>query len=213
MLSSLTPPAACVILGPNHTGLGSPCSLMVEGEWETPLGSISLNAPLARLLIEHSKYLKEDPRAHLYEHSIEVQLPLLQAILGSDISLVPITLAPGDDLMYKDIAQALATGIKACGQKVLLIASSDMTHYEPQADAEKKDREAIRAILDLDAAALSEKIERLDISMCGAGPTAAVLIAAKHLGARHGKLVGYQTSGDTTGDISSVVGYAGVIIQ
>ncbi len=186
---------------------------MKEGEWLTPMGSIKVNTELAELLIKNSKYLEVDDMAHSYEHSIEVQLPLIQEIARQEFTFVPIVLATADNLVYKDIANAITSGVRGLKRAVTIIASSDMTHYESQASASKKDQEAIKAILKLDEGELLEKVRDLDISMCGYVPAAIVILAAKQLGAKKAKLIAYQTSGDTTGDYSAVVGYAGIVIQ
>ena len=213
VLSKIEIGDTCVILGPNHTGYGVPFSIMKEGEWLTPLGSIKIDTDLSSLIMKNSKYLKEDDMAHVYEHSVEVELPLIQEISKRDFGLVPIILASGGDLVYKDIAFAIATGIQNSKKDVTIIASSDMTHYESQESANKKDEEAIQAMLKLDTQELLEKIERLDISMCGYVPAVVSILAAKMLGAKKAKLIAYQTSGDVTGDYSAVVGYAGIAIQ
>ena len=204
---------SCIILGPNHTGTGAPYSLVREGTWKTPLGSVPIDTELADRLLKNSKYLEEDEVAHAYEHSIEVELPLIQEIGRTDFSLVPIILATGDNLVYKDIASAIATAVQQSKYDVTIIASSDMTHYEPQEDANRKDKEAIEALLKLDPKELLEKIDRYQISMCGYIPAVIALMAAKILGAKKARLVAYQTSGDVTGDFSSVVGYASIVIQ
>jgi AmmeMemoRadiSam system protein B len=212
-LSGIDFPQECIILGPNHYGEGKPCSLMREGEWQTPLGDIKINTPLADALLENSAYLCDDPIAHAQEHAIEVELPLIQEIARRDFTFVPITLAWADELVYKDISEAIAKSIRSLKKDVLIIASSDMTHYEQQLSANRKDEEAIKAILKLDERELLEKIDRLNISMCGSLPTVIAMRAAKKLGARRALLTAYQTSGDVTQDYTCVVGYAGFVIQ
>lgn len=213
VLSNIEMTDTCIILGPNHTGYGALSSIMREGEWLTPLGGVKIDTILADQLLENSKYLEEDETAHAYEHSIEVELPLIQEITKTDFSFVPIVLASADKLVYKDIANAIAISCAKQTKKVMVIASSDMTHYESQKSATAKDSEAIKAILKLDEEELLEKIENLGISMCGYIPAVVAILAAKLLGAKKAKLVAYQTSGDVTGDYESVVGYAGIIIQ
>ena len=203
----------CIILGPNHTGYGVPQSIMKEGEWQTPQGSVKINAELAGLLLNNSKYLEVDELAHVYEHSIEVQLPLIQEISRQSFTFVPIVLASADNLVYKDIANAIAESVKVFKKDVTIIASSDMTHYESQMNANKKDHAAIEAILKLDATQLLKEIEDLGISMCGYMPAVVAIEAARLLGAKGAKLISYQTSGDITGDYAAVVGYAGIVIQ
>jgi AmmeMemoRadiSam system protein B len=213
-LNELTLKDTVVLLGPNHTGYGKPCSLMPEGAWKTPLGSLRINDSLAKQLLEHSQYLKDDTLAHAYEHSLEVQLPLLQ-YLKTNFEIVPISFLCDDIAVLKKIGEEIASAIKESSgpSSVTLLASSDMTHYEPQAMAQKKDNEAIQAILQLDENKLWEKISVLNISMCGYAPVIIMLSAAKALGAHEGRLVEYRTSAEATGDTSSVVGYAVIIIS
>lgn len=213
VLSQITVAETYVIMGPNHTGYGPASSIMTEGEWQTPFGSVNINTLLAQKILKNSKYLEEDTLAHAYEHSIEVELPLIQAIARPEFTFVPIILASNDILVYKDIACAVAKAIQETPGRVTLIASSDMTHYETQTSANQKDEEAIRAILDLDEKELLQKIDRLNISMCGYIPAVVLILTAKKLGAKSAKLIAYQTSGDVSGDYSAVVGYAGIIIK
>ncbi len=201
-----------IIMGPNHTGSGKPFSIMTQGRWKTPLGEVEIDSGLGKKILASSRYLEEDSLAHLGEHSIEVQLPFLQ-YFNTDFKLVPIMLAYAGGAIYKEIGRALAKGIKESGRKAVIIASSDMTHYESQASAQRKDTQAIEAVLKLDEDELLKRVEELDISMCGYAPAVSLIVAAKELGAKGAELVKYQTSGDTTGDYSSVVGYAGIIIK
>ena len=201
-----------IIIGPNHTGQGKPLSIMTEGSWETPLGKVEIDTRLGRKIMAASQYLKEDSRAHQHEHSIEVQLPFLQYFQPS-IKIVPIILGYVDGTVYKEIGKEIARTIKELDKKVIIIASSDMTHYEPQESAQRKDTQAIAAILSMNEDELLRRVHDLDISMCGLAPVVSLLAAAKQLGAGRAELVKYQTSGDTSGDYSSVVGYAGIIIK
>jgi len=200
-----------IIMGPNHTGMGKPCSIMTEGVWKTPLGEVEIDSELGKRILATSSYLQEDYAAHQYEHSIEVQIPFLQ-YFKPDIRIVPIILAYSSGAVYKEIGREIAKAIKDSNKEVVIIASSDMTHYEPQESAQRKDMQAIEAILDLNEDELLRRIDELDISMCGYAPTVSLISAAKELGATRAELVKYQTSGDTSGDYASVVGYAGVII-
>jgi len=200
-----------VIIGPSHTGRGEPLSIMTEGTWKTPLGEVEIDLELAEQILATSSHLAEDHRAHQYEHSIEVQIPFLQ-YFKSDIKLVPIVLAHTTGAIYKEIGREIARAIKELNKEVVIIASSDMTHYEPQESAQRKDTQAIEAILNLDEDELLRRVDKLNISMCGYAPVASLISAAKQLGATGAELVRYQTSGDTTGAYSSVVGYAGIII-
>ena len=201
-----------IIIGPNHTGSGKPFSIMTDGTWQTPLGKVEIDSELGKKLLANSRYLQEDKAAHFYEHSIEVQLPFLQ-YFKPDFKLVPIVLAYAGGAIYKEIGKELAKSVKELNKKVVIIASSDMTHYEPQTSAQRKDSQAIEAILDLDEDELLKRVDKFNISMCGFAPAVSLIVAAKELGAKKAELVKYQTSGDTTGDYSSVVGYAGIIIK
>ena len=200
-----------IIIGPNHTGLGKPFAVMASGTWETPMGNIEIDGELASKLLANSSYLAEDFDAHFREHSIEVQLPFLQHF-KKDFKIVPIVLSHASGEVYKEIGQEIAEVLEGLGREVVILASSDMTHYEPQKEAERKDNAAIDAITDLDEEALMERIAEENITMCGYGPVVALISAAKAMGVQKAELVKYQTSGETSGDYSSVVGYAGIII-
>ncbi len=201
-----------VIVGPNHTGSGDPLSLMGSGTWKTPLGNVEIDTELAQHILATTQYLRDDDIAHKYEHSVEVQIPFLQ-YFKPDIKIVPMTLGSASGNVYKAIGKEIAKAIKETKKKVVIIASSDMTHYEPQDEAKQKDTRAIEAILALDEDELFKRVEELNISMCGYAPTMALIAAAKELGATRAELVKYQTSGDATGDYSAVVGYAGIILM
>ena len=201
-----------IILGPNHAGYGSPFSIMTEGVWKTPLGEVEVDSKLAGKIAAVSKYLKEDYLAHLREHSIEVQIPFLQ-YFRKDVEIVPIVLASAPGVSYKEIGKEIAKAIKDLKMEAIIIASTDMSHYEPHQIAQNKDKKAIEAILDLNEDELLKRVDELNISMCGYGPTVALISAGKELGAKKAELVKYQTSGDTSGNYSSVVGYAGIIIK
>ena len=201
-----------IIMGPNHTGIGKPLSIMTEGTWKTPLGKVEIDSELAKQILASCSSLEEDNEAHQHEHSIEVQVPFLQ-YFQRDIKLVPIIISHASSDTYREMGRELAKAIKESKKGVVIIASSDMTHYEPQEQAKEKDNQAIEAILDLNEDELLRRVDELNISMCGYAPTAVLISAAKELGAARAELVKYQTSGDTTGDYSAVVGYAGIIIK
>jgi AmmeMemoRadiSam system protein B/AmmeMemoRadiSam system protein A len=201
-----------VILGPNHTGSGAPLSIMTEGTWQTPLGEVEIDSELARHLLEISRYLKQDELAHLFEHSIEVQLPFLQ-YFKPDIRIVPIILAHSSGETFKAIGREIARAVKDLGREVVIIASSDMNHYESHEVTKKKDNQAIEAMLALDEDELLKRVSDFNITMCGYAPTVSLIAAAKELGANQAELVRYQTSGDVSGDYAAVVGYAGIIIK
>lgn len=203
-----------IILGPNHSGMGTAFSLMSKDDWQTPLGQVAVDKKLSGEILANTKFIKEDSLAHVYEHSIEVQLPLLQYLYKSDFKIVPIIIASADPHALKAVGRELALAIKKekMEDEVLIIASSDMTHYESQQDAEAKDKKAIDAILRLDEDLLFKRVKEEDISMCGYAPTMVMLSAVKLLGAKGAQLVKYQTSGQVSNDYSAVVGYAGIII-
>lgn len=201
-----------IIMGPSHTGMGKPFSIMTEGTWKTPLGEVAIDSELARQIVAVSRNLQEDRLAHQYEHAVEVQLPFLQ-YFQPNIRIVPIVLAHADAAAYKEIGREIARAIKELKREAVIIASGDMTHYEPQNIAERKDSQAIEAILNLNEDELTRRYKGLNISMCAYGPAVCLISAAKELGATGAELVKYQTSGDTTGDYSAVVGYAGIIIK
>jgi AmmeMemoRadiSam system protein B len=202
-----------ILLGPNHTGYGKPFSIMTEGVWQTPLGDVRIDSVLAHKILNKSSYLEDDDLAHVYEHSLEVELPFLQ-YFKSGFEIVPIAFASDDLQELKEVGKEIASAIQDSDNKgnSMLLASSDMTHYEAEIDAQNKDKQAIDAILDLNEDKLMEKIRKFNISMCGYAPVIVMLKAAKILGAKTAELVKYQTSGDVTGDKTSVVGYAGIAI-
>jgi AmmeMemoRadiSam system protein B/AmmeMemoRadiSam system protein A len=201
-----------IIMGPSHTGMGRPFSIMTEGVWRTPLGDVEIDSELAKQIVAASKNLQDDQLAHQHEHAVEVQIPFLQ-YFKSDIRIVPIILAYAPASAYKEIGREIAGAIKKLKREVVIIASGDMTHYESQESAEKKDSQAIEAMLNLDEDELTRRYEELNISMCAHGPAVCLISAARELGATGAELVKYQTSGDTTGDYAAVVGYAGIIIK
>lgn len=201
-----------IIMGPNHTGRGKPLSIVTEGTWQTPLGKVEIDAELGKRILATSKYLHEDSLAHQYEHSIEVQIPFLQ-YFKPDVKIVPIVLGYATGEIYREIGQGIARVVKESKKSAVIMASSDMTHYEPDESARSKDMQAIDAILNLNEAELLKRVQELDISMCGFAPATSLISAAKELGANTAELVKYQTSGDTSGDYSSVVGYAGIILK
>lgn len=212
VISAIKFPETFIIIGPNHSGNGRPFSIMTNGVWRMPAGDVSIDSELAELIMRKSSFLEADSIAHQHEHSIEVQLPFLQ-YFEEKVKIVPITLSHGTLQAYQEIGRSIAEAVKQLGRKVVILASGDMTHYEPQDTAERKDNKAIEAILDLDETELVKRVNNYNITMCGAGSTSIMLAAVKNLGASSAKLLRYRTSGDATGDYSSVVGYAGIIIK
>jgi MEMO1 family protein len=201
-------PDVVVLLGPNHTGLGSGLAVMNEGVWRTPLGDVEVDRETANEIVHESRIVDIDDSAHNHEHSIEVQLPFLQYLYGSAFKIVPICFLMQDLSSAREVGQAVAKVL--LDKKAVIIASSDMTHYEPQESAERKDKKALEAIEAMDEVRFQSAIETYNITACGHGPIAALITAAKVLGGREAKLLCYKTSGDVIGDRSSVVGYAAV---
>lgn len=205
-------PRRFVILCPNHTGYGRPLAIMSAGAWQTPLGQAQIDHELGQALRRACPSLEEDDAAHRGEHAIEVQLPFLQAALP-DFTFVPIAVGTAHYEPLQALGEAMSGVLLEENDKVMLISSSDMNHYEPDDVTRVKDRKAIDKILALDARGLYDAVMQESISMCGFGPTVATLTAARLLGATSAKVIKYATSADVSGDRSAVVGYAGVVIQ
>ena len=206
-------PDVFVIIGPNHTGYGTLVSVMAEGEWLTPLGKVPIESKLAIEITKESTYADIDEKAHIYEHSVEVQLPFLQYIYGENFSFVPIVMLSQEPAVARDLANAIHEASEKLGRDIVVIASSDFTHYEPHDIAVSKDKIAIDAIIELDPEKLHAVVEKYGISMCGPGPVMTLLYLGKKLGSTRAELLAYATSGDVTGDKSSVVGYAAIRVQ
>ncbi|MFH1783514.1 MAG: AmmeMemoRadiSam system protein B [bacterium] len=205
-------PQTFVILGPNHTGIGEPCAIASEGIWETPLGNISVDSELAESILKGCPILRDDQGAHMYEWSLEVQLPFMQYVKKS-FTIVPIAMRDWRQSTCEAIGSAIAKAVKASKKSVVIVASTDMTHYQSQNSANEKDKLVIDQILKLDPEKMLETVAEHNVTMCGAGPAAAMLFASKELGAKKAELTLYNTSGDSTGDYEQVVGYAGIIIS
>ena len=208
--SSMETAPSYIILGPNHTGRGARVAVMSSGSWRTPLGEVQIAGDIAAAILNGCSEAEEDEAAHAGEHSIEVQLPFLQVSAG-EFSFVPIALSEQPLEVYRDLGRAIAAALRDTAGQAIIIASSDMTHYESAAAAKKKDLAALEAINALDEELLVERVRERNITMCGYGAAAVMLAAVKELGATSAKLVKYMTSGDRTGDQGSVVGYAGVV--
>ena len=205
-------PDTFIIIGPNHTGYGSAVSVYPKGVWVTPLGEAEVDAELAKEVVNNSVFAKLDISAHEYEHSIEVQLPFLQYLFGSEIKIVPISVMYQTPEVAKDLANALITALEEVKRDIVILASSDMTHYEPHELAVKKDRMALEAILKLDEDGLYRVIMDNNISMCGYGPVMTLIHYARRVGGNKAELLKYATSGDVSGEKAWVVGYAAVRI-
>lgn len=208
---SVQVPDRVVLLGPNHTGYGAVQAVFPAGSWQTPLGDVLIDSSLAEQIIAGASEATADELAHRYEHSLEVQVPFIQ-VLAPHARLVPICLghAPLEQLLK--FGHGLGRLLAAQSEPTLLVASSDMTHFESAESARQRDMRALEKVLALDAEGLYRLVAAEHISMCGVVPTVVMLAAAKELGATKGTLVRYGNSGETTGDNAEVVGYAGVVI-
>lgn len=208
----LTIPRRIILMCPNHTGMGHPLAIMSAGAWETPLGQLPVDSELAADLKGRFPLLTEDAEAHRSEHGAEVQLPFIQS-RRPDCTFVPIALGTSRYELLESLGIAVADAVKAVGEPVLIIASSDMNHYENDTITRIKDQKAIERILVMDARGLFDVVMNEDISMCGFGPTVVMLTAVRRFGATDVDLVRYATSGDISGDRERVVGYAGIIVK
>jgi AmmeMemoRadiSam system protein B len=202
-------PDVFVILGPNHTGYGSGVSISTEGSWETPLGVTAIHSTLAKQIQKTSSIIDIDEEAHAFEHSIEVQLPFIQYLFKDAPKFIPICMMMQDLRTSRDIAKTIVEQLKE--KDFLIIASSDFTHYEPHDAAVRKDEMAIDAITKLDDTKLNELCESNKVTACGYGPITTLIAAAKLLGGVRAELITHKTSGDITGDKSSVVGYSSLV--
>jgi predicted class III extradiol MEMO1 family dioxygenase len=248
--SSIELPDIFVLIGPNHTGLGAPVSIMTEGSWETPLGQAGIDEALATSILSKSRRIQEDALAHLREHSLEVQLPFIQHFKNT-FTFVPIQMLDTRLETCVEVGRAVGAAIAECGiirqdfdelsrvahdgersrtmrnaesksevrnpqseiRNVLIVASSDMSHYERAATAKEKDFKAIQQIVDLNPEGLYHAVREYGITMCGYGPAVAMLVACKFLGATRAELVKYANSGEVSGDYDLVVGYAGIVVM
>ena len=205
-------PETVILIGPNHTGDGKPVSVMTEGVWSTPLGDLPIDTVLAKAICSASSIVHADSKAHRYEHSLETQLPFLQ-YFRKEFKIVPICMMRTRFMDCRQVSRAILTAVQQIERPVLLVASSDMTHYESHDKATHQDKKAIDQILHRDAEGLYNTVEKNHISMCGMNPVAVMLLCANAMGARRSRLVKYMTSGEVNGDLSHVVAYAGMIVD
>jgi AmmeMemoRadiSam system protein B len=210
--SEIEIPARCILLGPRHFPGGEAMAIISEGSWRTPFGDAQIDSELAAELKRACPLLREDRMAHEREHSLEVQIPFLQQ-LAANLRFVPVVLATQRYQDLETLGHAVARVIAAHTEPVLLIASTDMNHYESDAITRTKDHKAIDRMLALDPRGLYDLVRSEGITMCGYAATAAMLIAMRDPGAKDAELIRYATSGDITGDWDQVVGYAGIIIR
>jgi len=211
VFSSLEIPARLILLGPRHYPRGDAMAILTEGSFAGPLGEARIDSTLAAELQQACPRLREDPVAHESEHSLEVQIPFLQRLAG-DFGFVPVVLAVDRYPVLEELGRAVAEVVAAQSEPVLVVASSDMNHYESDAATRVKDHRAIERILALDPRGLYDTVRHEGISMCGYAATVAMLVAVRELGATQARLVRYATSGDINGDRARVVGYAGIIL-
>jgi len=205
-------PDTIILIGPNHTGLGEKVSVMTEGTWVMPQGDLKIDHQLANEICQKSVLAKKDSQAHKKEHSIETQLPFLQ-FYRNEFRIVPICIMQLRLHECEEIGHAIVKALERVQRSVLIVASSDMTHYETHKSASKKDAAAINQILRLDAKELYSTVHDNNISMCGVNPTVIMLIYAKEMGAKEAFLAKYMTSGEVSGNMNHVVGYAGLIVK
>jgi MEMO1 family protein len=210
--SSLAIPSRCILLGPRHFPRGEAMAILSDGSWQTPLGEAQIDTSLAGEIVRACPRLREDFVAHEREHSLEVQIPFLQQ-LAADFRFVPIVLGTDRYPPLEELGRAVAQVAGAQSDPVLVVASTDMNHYESDAITRSKDGKAIARILALDPRGLYDTVRFDGISMCGYAATVAMLVAMRQLGAKKAELVRYATSGDITGERDEVVGYAGMIIN
>jgi MEMO1 family protein len=209
VFSSISLPHRIILLGPSHTGRGALLSLFPSGAWHMPLGDVSIDEEMNRKLLAECPELREDDSAHRNEHALEVQLPFLQ-VLQPDFRFSAIILRTIDYSALESLGHAIARIVQSLKEPPLLVASSDMTHYESAKEAAMQDQFAIDRILAMDPQGLHRIVMEKDISMCGFAPTVAVMVACCDLGASTGRLIRYTNSGEASGDYSRVVAYAGV---
>lgn len=212
LLAGVKIPKTVIILGPNHRGSGYMAALSPDDGWMTPLGVVPIEKRLSSLIQQYQPAIQEDAAAHRLEHSLEVQVPFLE-YLRPDVAIVPLCLAFGDYNGCELVGKALAAAIREFGEEVLILASSDMTHYESAEAAKSKDALALERVLAFDPQGLVEVCRSQQITMCGVIPSAVMLIAARELGATTAELVAYTNSGQVSGDYHQVVAYASVTVS
>jgi AmmeMemoRadiSam system protein B len=202
-----------ILVGPNHYGLGSSVATTMNGIWESPIGDVMVNPQVAKDIASRATSMDLDEFAHSRDHCLEVQIPFL--LFATDkFRIVPIILTNQDEYLALELGSAISDTVNECiskGDEFMLIASSDFTHYESNSEAHRKDSQLIKSILSLDITAFYYTLRQYNVSACGYGAIATVMVAAKNLGATRGELIRYATSGDVTGDKSSVVGYSSIL--
>ena len=185
---------------------------MESGEWEIPTGVFTIDETISYKIAMNVPIVTKDARAHMFEHSLEVQLPFI-AFFSKQVKIVPIAILAATVEECRMLGEGIAKAVKSAGYPVVVVASSDMSHYVPDAVARQKDKKAIDRILSLDPGGLYETVTKEKISMCGYLPAVTMLFAAKALGAQSAKLIRYTTSAEVSGDYDHVVGYAGIVVR
>jgi len=212
VLSRIHVPEKVFLIGPNHRGIGRDFALYAQGEWQTPLGMVPIDEVLSQELLRASAHISFDRKAHQDEHSLEVEIPLLQSC-RPDIHIVPMIVGTLDLQRAHEVAEACGAVLSVSGKEALSVISNDMSHYESDQITRKKDRYALDAILNLDEEALTKSVYEHRITMCGFIPVFMLLCMKEKLGIRKASLIDYRTSADASGDKERVVGYAGFIFE
>jgi len=212
VFSKIKEPDTFIIIGPNHTGLGRPVSIMSSGRWEIPTGEIEIDTELSVKIMKGTDIISEDSLAHSMEHSLEVQLPFINYLFTS-VRIVPIVMMVDSIGVCREVGEAMASAISDIPYRVTIVASSDMSHYVSDSEARRLDQKAIERILALDPEGLYRTVKDEGIGMCGVIPVTTMLFAALRLGAKRAELVKYMTSAEVSGDFNYVVGYAGAVVS
>jgi MEMO1 family protein len=205
-------PDTVILIGPNHTGIGEAVAVMTKGNWSMPMGDITIDQELANAICKETIIVKQDSSAHQFEHSLETQLPFLQ-YFKNKFQIVPICIKRLKLSTCKSLSEGIVRAVTRLNKRVLFVASSDMTHYESHDSATIKDRMAITCIENRDPHGLFDTVQSEKITMCGVNPVTVMLLCSEKLGAKEAELVKYMTSGEVSGDMEKVVGYAGMIIK
>ena len=201
-------PELAIIIGPNHFGVGKDAATMIDAHWQTPLGMVQVDSESTKQVAEISKFIEIDEYSHSQDHSLEVQVPMLQEILSNDFQILPIILRSQNMETAIDVGNAVTEIAKK--KNAIIVASSDFTHYEENSFAHKQDKALIEPILEMNVERFYQVLNERGVTACGYGAMASTMIACKNLGAKKGKLLSYATSGDVSGDTESVVGYGAI---
>jgi AmmeMemoRadiSam system protein B len=201
-------PELVIIIGPNHFGVGKDAATMIDAQWQTPLGIVQVDSESAKQVAEISKFIEIDEYSHSQDHSLEVQIPMLQEILSNDFQILPIILRAQDMETAIDVGNAITEITKK--KNAIIVASSDFTHYEENSFAHQQDKALLEPILEMNIERFYHVLNERRVTACGYGAIASAMIACKNLGATKGELLSYATSGDVSGNTESVVGYGAI---